>query len=123
MTSAFFTWYYLTIPGRILNYLKYWLLHLADLFSVRLCFRTFFAPWKRDVISTRGLPLKVRFQVWGMNLISRMVGAFIKFFTIFTFLFSVVGWFIISAVFFFGWLFFPLVFILIILGFQQLIVF
>ncbi len=123
MVSAFFTWYYLAIPGRILNYLKYWFLHLADLFSVRLCFRTFFAPWKRDVISTRGLPLKVRFQVWGMNLISRLVGAFIKLFTILTFLFSVVGWVIVSAFLFFGWLLFPLVFVLIILGFQQLIVF
>ena len=119
MVISFISWFYGEIPGRIWRYFKVWLLHLADLFSVGISLRTFFAPWKRDVVSTRGLPLNARFNVWMMNLVSRGIGAFVKGSTLIAFLLSTVGWLVSFLLFFFGWLVFPIIFIIVIFGYPD----
>jgi len=112
-------WFYKEVPPRILRYFKVWLLHLADLFSVKILLKTFLAPWKRDLISTQGLALNQRLQVYSMNIISRLIGAFIKTATLATFLVSFVGWLASFIIFFFGWLLFPIIFISIIFGYPD----
>lgn len=102
-----------------MRYFKVWLLHLADLFSINILLKTFLAPWKRDIISTQGLPLKQRLEVYLMNIISRVIGAFIKTATLTAFLVSLVGWLASFTIFFFGWLLFPVIFILIIIGYPD----
>jgi hypothetical protein len=54
------------------------LLTIADYFSFAILLRTLFQPWKRDTISTEHLSLQERFEVWGLNLVARLVGAVIR---------------------------------------------
>ncbi len=119
MIVRFVTWFYKEIPPRILRYFKVWLLHLADIFSVGILLRTFLAPWKRDIISTKNLPLKQRFEIWTMNIVSRLIGAFIKTCTLAAFLISFVGWLASFILFFFGWLLFPVIFLSIIFNYPD----
>lgn len=49
-----------------------------DQFSVKLLLPHLFAPWKRDVLSTKGLSLEARLQVVIMNLVSRLAGAVVR---------------------------------------------
>ena len=82
MKPKFFLWYASSIrkTSQIV-----WLLVLKNLdyFSIPILLKTLLAPWKRDIINTQGMTLNERFRVWVFNLISRLVGAVIRLFTIF----------------------------------------
>lgn len=79
-------WWYSYGLIRMFKYLRAFILILADTFSVKILVTTFFSPWRRDVISTEGMSLQERFGVWGMNLIARLFGMFIKTITFLIFL-------------------------------------
>jgi len=104
-----FGWWYGRGVLDFLNFLKAVLIKIVDIFSVRLLLRTFFAPWKRDTASIAGLPLNLMLRVILFNLISRLIGMFIK--TIIFLLFVLVALiFIFLAVFLFlVWIFLPLI--------------
>jgi len=78
LTSYFGKWWYGEAYGRVLKYLKAAYIFSFDLFSVSICIKTLFAPWKRDEISYEGLSLQQKFQVWTLNLASRFIGFMIK---------------------------------------------
>ena len=120
MISRLFTWFYYEMPGRIFRYFKVWFLYLSDLFTLEIIFKTFFAPWRRDVVKVQNMPLKVVLQVWGMNVIARLIGMFIKTTTFITFLLAIAVWLASFSVFFVGWLGFPLIFITLVFGFYQI---
>lgn len=53
---------------------------LADFFSIRLLIRNLFAPFRQIATEKRdNLPLNARFHAWLDLLVSRMVGATIRF--------------------------------------------
>lgn len=79
-------WWYSYGLIRMLKYLKAFILVLVDTFSVKICLKTLFAPWKRDIVSTEGMSLQERFGVWGGNMIARLFGFFIKTITLLIFL-------------------------------------
>ena len=79
-------WWYSYGFIRMLKYLKSFIIILADTFSVRICFVTFFSPWRRDVANTEGLALDQKLKVWGFNLLSRAFGMVIKTITLLIFL-------------------------------------
>lgn len=108
-TFLFFTWWYGEAFARVFRYIRAAYIYTTDSFSVGICLRTLFAPWKRDVISYSGLTLQQRFSVWTLNLASRFIGALIKLATLITFLIfaillsifsvlAVVLWFLYPAV-------------------------
>ena len=95
---------------------------LLDLFSVKVLFKTLFSPWKRDSISTDGLSLQEKFQVWTLNLASRIIGFLVKTFVLATFIIVFAAAIIIFIGLFCLWIAFPLVIIgLIILGITNLL--
>ena len=51
---------------------------LFDYFSIDLLLKTLFLPWKRDEIDTSNLSLDLKFRVWMMNLMSRLIGATVR---------------------------------------------
>ncbi|MFA4995687.1 MAG: hypothetical protein WC536_00930 [Patescibacteria group bacterium] len=117
----FFSWWYKEAYGRLLSFLKHFFAYLFDLFSVRLCFKTFFAPWKRDKISSEGLSLQQQFQVWTLNLSSRFIGSFIKLFTVITFLLAASVFALLSFIMIIVWFVYPVCLIaLLIIGFKYL---
>ncbi len=58
---------FLKLINKIFNY-----------FSIDLLLKTLFLPWKRDEIDTSNLSLDLKFRVWIMNLVSRLVGATVR---------------------------------------------
>jgi len=111
LSFTFVSWWYGEQLHRLLIFSKQFYIYLADLFSVKICLRTLFAPWKRDSAGYEGLSLQERFQVAIMNLSSRIVGALVKIFTLFTFLLIFCICFILSVISFLLWVLYPLILI------------
>ena len=111
LNSLFFVWWYTEVFGELFVFIKHFFAYLFDLFSIRICLRTLFAPWRRDTVSYEGLTIQDRFQVLILNVTSRFVGAIIKIFTIATcgvvFVFCLIMFFAV----FITWFLFPLILI------------
>ncbi|MCX6810484.1 MAG: hypothetical protein NTY30_01950 [Candidatus Berkelbacteria bacterium] len=121
LVILYFSWWYGYLPRRLFLALEASMITLVDLFSVKILFRTLFSPWKRDLISTDGLSLQEKFQVWMMNLASRFIGFIVKTFVLITFAIVFVAAAVIFAALFCLWIAFPLAIIgLVILGLTNL---
>jgi len=113
----FFSWWYHYLPRRLYLVFKALVITLFDLFSVKLTFKTLFAPWKRDVLSYEGLAIQQKFQVLMMNLASRFIGFIVKTFVFATFVVAFAATIVIFFCAFILWLAFPIVVVaLLILG-------
>lgn len=120
--KLFVFWWYGEEASYFLAYIKKFFLYLSDQFSVKTCFRTLLAPWKRDRISTDGLAIGDRFNVWMLNLTARFVGMAIKLFTIFTFCILAAICLVISFIIIAAYFTYPLVIIaLLYLGVKSLL--
>ena len=104
----FFSWWYHYLPRRLYLAFKALVITLFDLFSVKLIFKTLFAPWKRDILSYEGLAIQQKFQVFAMNLASRFIGFLVKIFVFTTFLIVFLATVVIFISAFFLWLAFPI---------------
>jgi hypothetical protein len=118
----YFSWWYGYLPRRLFLAFEASMVSLLDLFSVKILLKTLFAPWKRDLISTDGLSIQEKFQIWMLNLASRFIGFLVKTFVLITFLIV----FAVALIVFVGlycfWFVFPLAIIaLIILGLTNLV--
>lgn len=111
LNSLFFVWWYTEVFGELSSFVKHFFVYLADLFSVKICLKTLFSPWRRDNISYEGLTIQEKFQVMILNVTSRFVGLIIKIFTLATF----VVVFLVCTIFFLvivaGWFLFPFILI------------
>jgi len=105
----FVSWWYGHAYRRLFLYIKASFIYLADLFSVKICLKTLFAPWKRDVLSYEGLSLQEKFQVFTLNIASRFVGFIVKIATLFCYLCAVAISSIISLCLIIFWPLYPLV--------------
>ncbi len=114
LTIYFFKWWYGEAYGRVFKYIKAGYIYATDMFSIKICFATLFAPWKRDAISYEGLSLQQRFQVWTLNLASRFIGFLVKVFTITAYLFFVAFLSFCSLIVIVVWLMYPLLIALLI---------
>lgn len=114
-----FGWWYSQGIRDFFIYLKALFLKITDIFSVKLLLRTYLSPWKRDITSTKGLPLNQVFQVILFNLTSRLIGFIIKTIILFIYLIVLIIFFVVSLSLILIWLFLPLITILgIIYGIQ-----
>jgi len=57
---------------------------LADFFSLPILVRTWFAPWKNDVLVARNVSLGDMWKIWEQNFASRIVGFILRTLIIFT---------------------------------------
>ncbi len=113
---SFWYFWYLDAPRQIWRYFQILYLKLLDLFSVKIVLRTFFEPWKRDVIVARHAPLKVRMYAWAMNQVSRAVGMTLRTGVLLAFGGSILlwGWVLVSVFCF--WLCFPVLFLFLVVS-------
>ncbi len=114
LTISFVSWWYGEAYSRVFKYIKAAYIYFTDAFSVLICFRTLFAPWKRDMISYEGLSLQQKFQVWTLNLASRFVGFLVKSFTLGAYLIFVVFLSCCSLAVIIIWILYPLLLALLI---------
>lgn len=108
LNLLFFTWWYTEAYARLFVFLKHFFLYLIDLFSVKICLRTLFYPWKRDQINTEGMSIQDRFQALMMNLVSRLVGFVIKTGTLVSYCCVTAVSFALSIVLIAGWFLYPI---------------
>jgi hypothetical protein len=74
----FFAWWYGDNFKRTQKIARYFLIKIWDNFSIGLLLKSLFAPWKQDVISSRGQPINIVFRIFMMNIFSRFVGFIVR---------------------------------------------
>ncbi len=94
---------------------------IADFFSLEILVRTWFAPWKNDVITARNIALSDQVKIWQQNFASRLVGFFLRtFMIVFCLILIGLSAFMLSAALF-VWLILPFLIILLpIIGVRML---
>jgi len=102
-------WWYRAVPGKLLHHQELMLSTVADFFSFTILLKTLFQPWRRDVLATDRLSLSERFQVWGLNLISRFFGFLLRSIAILAGILTIFGLLLFFAFLWATWLFAPLV--------------
>lgn len=107
----FFKWWYSEAYQRVLKYAKASYIFFFDLFSVKICLKTLFAPWKRDELSYEGLSLQQKFQIWTLNLSSRFIGFVIKIFTLLSYAVFTVFLSLLILLVILIWLLYPVIII------------
>jgi len=110
----YISWHCFEVPRGILkawwNLLKF---YLINYFSIPLLIKTFFSHWRRyRWFYPKGFDIGLYFEVFFSNLISRILGASLRFFLIITGLLSEVFLIFAGFIFLFIWLFLPLILIL-----------
>jgi hypothetical protein len=76
--TGYFVWWYGAGMQQSLQIAFAVLGRLADFFSLQGLVKTWFAPWKNDVLSARNISLGDQFKLWEMNFVSRVVGFFVR---------------------------------------------
>ena len=78
-------------------------------FSVAILLRTLFDPWKKDVLSAENTSLEAKFQIAIANLVSRLIGAFVRLMTIFAGLLITIVSFLVMFIGLIIWIFAPVI--------------
>ena len=111
MQNIFFqylSWQFFEMPANILKAWRNFLLFNLNYFSITLLLRTFFSPWRRYRWSYgRGFDIGRYFEVLFSNLISRVLGAIMRFFLIIIGLLVEIFIIFSGILIFFGWLILP----------------
>jgi hypothetical protein len=74
---AFFSWWYGRGWREAGHNLSKRINTVSRTFSVQLLLRTLFSPWRR-IISYPGANLAAHIRAWGDNLVSRVIGFFVR---------------------------------------------
>ena len=81
---------------------------IFEFFSVSDLLKTLFSPFRQDYIDTTKAPIGIKLQVFGSNLISRMLGAMIRITLISAGLISATLFIIAGFLFVIAWPFIPI---------------
>lgn len=101
-------WQFFEMPIKLLRIWKDFLAFFLDYFSVPLLIQTFFSHWRRYKWSYgRGFELGRYLEVFVSNLISRILGAVLRFFLILFGILAEIFVFFIGAFVFILWLILP----------------
>jgi len=105
----YFKWHYFERTGFIIKAWRNFLVFNLNYFSISLLIKTLFAPWKKYLWSYgRGFDFGVYFQTFLSNLISRIIGAFIRIIFIIIGIATEILIFVFGLVFIIFWLTLPL---------------
>jgi hypothetical protein len=118
LVVIFLKWYFFEIPMQILQQTYKYVLVLSKVYSFVFLLSTIFAPWKGQLYEypQKGFDISLIFKVWTSNMISRVVGAIMRIFTV------IVGFIMIIIVIIFGiiflllWLTYPIIFFILIIN-------
>lgn len=108
---TYFSWWYAQEPSLLWQAVRVITKKTFYSFSVGLLIRTLFDPWKRDVLSAQNASLDVRIRIMFENLMTRLIGAIVRFFTIIAGLISTIIVFLILLAIFIVWLLLPIIII------------
>lgn len=81
-STNFFAWWYIESPKNVLNFCLSMIKYTYHLFSIPYLVKTLFAPWKRDITSPINPSIRDLFMAFVYNVIARLIGFVVRFFTI-----------------------------------------
>jgi len=115
MENIFFQWMafqFFEVPGSLIKAWRNFLLFNLNYFSIPLLLKTFFSPWRRYKWAyPRGFELGGYLEVFISNLISRILGAILRFFLIILGILAEIFIMFAGMVIFLGWLVLPILLI------------
>ncbi|MEX0596879.1 MAG: hypothetical protein WD512_10300 [Candidatus Paceibacterota bacterium] len=117
LVTIFIKWYFFEIPAKILKQLYKYLIAISKIYSFLFLLKTFFSPWKNQAYSypAKGFDINKMLEVLTSNMVSRLVGAFVRLFTILTGIFVLILTVIVSIIALFIWVTYPVLFIVLII--------
>ncbi|MEK7184488.1 MAG: hypothetical protein AAB701_03165 [Patescibacteria group bacterium] len=101
-------WWYRAVPGELIKQQRLLLSTVVDYFSFKVLLQTLFQPWKRDELSTEQLSLQQQFEVLGLNMMSRLVGAVVRGSAMFAGVLVIIGLLSFFALLWVSWVLAPL---------------
>lgn len=108
----YLSWYFFETSRSILKAWRNFLKFNLNYFSISLLFKTFFSPWRRyRWIYPKGFDIGKYFEVFFSNLISRTLGAILRFFLIIIGLLFEIFIIFAGTIIFLGWLVLPILLI------------
>ncbi len=101
-------WQFFEMPENILSGWENFLRFNLNYFSIPLLLKTFFSPWRRYYwIYPKGFDIAIYFEVIISNLISRVLGAFMRTVLITIGILAEIFLFFAGLIIFIGWLLLP----------------
>lgn len=110
-------WYFTDAPFDILKGVQAYIQALATVYSFTFLLKTMFAPWKNQLYAypEKGFDIQIVLQIWGANIVARLVGAMVRSGVIFTGLILQALVLVVGASILFLWVAFPVVIIALII--------
>lgn len=106
-------WHFQDVPKNILKAWRNFLVFNLQYFSIPMLFKTMFSYWHKYQMSYgRGFDLKRYFEAFTLNIISRVLGAFIRLILIIIGLIAEFFVFLAGLIIFLCWIFLPIILII-----------
>lgn len=103
MAVLFIEWIFYRAPASFLRTVRDVSVGLFYYFSIPILFGSLFAPWRRDATPLENAPAGLWGQIILNNIISRIIGFFVRSVTILIGLFAILVWNLGVVIFFIGW--------------------
>lgn len=118
LIGVFIRWYWIEMPYRIVRKIYQYIIVLSHIYSFAFLLKTLFSPWKNQLYSypSKGFDLKRIFEVWTSNLVSRLVGAFVRLFTLFFGMFLTILVLLIGMILCLIWILYPMLFLVLVVN-------
>jgi hypothetical protein len=108
--TSWILWHFFETPKFLFEVWNNYFNYAANFFSFALLLKTFFSPWRRFVWSyPRGFDLQEYFITFVSNLISRILGAFMRIILIIAGIVLQILVAVVGLAIFLGWLLFPFI--------------
>ena len=118
LVTIFIKWYFFEIPVLIVKQVYKYILVISKIYSFTFLLKTFFSPWKNQSYSypNKGFDINRILEIWTSNIVSRLVGALVRFFTILTgiVILGITG--ILGGLILFIWVTYPVLFLILIIS-------
>jgi len=112
LITIFIKWYFFEMPIKIIKQLYKYLIVITKIYSFIFLLKTFFSPWKNQSYAypNKGFDINKIIEIWISNMVARVVGAFVRFFTILTGIVVLLIVIALGLLILFLWLVYPILF-------------
>lgn len=116
--NIFIKWYFFEIPSKILKQTYEYIIAISQIYSFIFLLKTLFYPWKGQIYAyqEKGFDIGFIMKVWTANMVSRIIGAIIRFFTIITGLIISIVVFILGLFVWVIWFTYPVLFFILVIN-------
>ncbi|MGA1050161.1 MAG: hypothetical protein ACO3TG_01580 [Minisyncoccia bacterium] len=118
LVTIFIKWYFFEIPIQIVKQVYKYILVISKIYSFTFLLKTLFSPWKNQSYTypKKGFDINRILEIWTSNMVSRVVGALVRFFTILTgiVILGLTG--ILGGLILFIWVTYPVLFLILIIS-------